>query len=101
VNPYSKGLIVNNSELYCAVCNEQHEGDQQVICTCGCKDRIVEREMARERDVRASVRMVISAVGVLVLALRQRPVPLFVNGVVWGMPLRMSLQKQKILRPFE
>lgn len=69
VKLYAKGSIVMNSELYCAVCNEQHEGDQQVICTCGWKDRIVEREMAQQRDRRASVRMVISAVGVLVLAL--------------------------------
>ncbi len=58
-----------NSELFCAVCNEKHEGDQQVICTCGWKDRIVEREMARELDIRAAIRIAISAIGVLVLAL--------------------------------
>lgn len=62
-------MVVMNSELYCAVCNEKHEGEQQVICTCGWKDRIVEREMAHERDIRASIRMAISALGVLVLAL--------------------------------
>lgn len=58
-----------SSELYCAVCNEQLEGDQKVICTCGWKDRIVEREMSRDRDMRTSINMTISAVGVLVLAL--------------------------------
>ncbi len=58
-----------NTELYCAVCNEKHEGEQQVICTCGWKDRIVEREMARQRDIRTSIRLAVSALGVLVMAM--------------------------------
>ncbi len=57
------------SELFCAVCNEHQEGGQLVLCTCGWKDRILEREFARERDLRASVRIGISAIVVLVFAL--------------------------------
>lgn len=69
VELHSKGFIVVKAELFCAFCNQQNEGGPQVICTCGWKDRIVDRESARERDVRSSVRMAVSALAVLLFTL--------------------------------
>jgi len=39
------------------------------MCTCGWKDRIVERETERHRDFQTAIKMGFSAVGVFVLAL--------------------------------
>ena len=63
---------MTNSGLFCAVCNDPQNNPQPetvVMCTCGWKDRIIERETERERDLQTAVKMGFSAIGVLLVAL--------------------------------
>jgi tetratricopeptide (TPR) repeat protein len=63
---------VTNSGLFCAICNDARNNPNSetvVMCTCGWKDRIVERETERHRDFQTAIKMGFSAVGVFVLAL--------------------------------
>lgn len=63
---------MTNSGLFCAICNDARNNPNSetvVMCTCGWKDRIVERETERHRDFQTAIKMGFSAVGVFVLAL--------------------------------
>lgn len=63
---------MTNSGLFCAVCNDPQNNPQPetvVMCTCGWKDRIIERETERERDLQTAIKMGFSAVGVFLVAL--------------------------------
>ncbi len=63
---------MTNSGLFCAICNDARNNpdpETVVMCTCGWKDRIVERETERQRDLQTAIKLGFSAVGVFVLAL--------------------------------
>lgn len=63
---------MTDSGLFCAICNDARNNpnpETVVMCTCGWKDRIVERESERQRDLQTAIKMGFSAVGVFVFAL--------------------------------